>query len=428
MFTVEENEILTGVGPGKPLHGVLAKYWYPVARSSRVGDRDTLRVRLLAEDWVVARRGSQLLAMEEHCPHRQASLALARVEDCGLRCIYHGWLIGDDGTVLESPNERNRQGRRSASIRTAGVRDVGGLIWLNVEPDAAMRCPFPNLPWFDLPPDQYAIASAGEHANWLQGVEGAIDSSHSSFLHSDEIVTGESESSRQVGEGTETKIIRPTADGRPRIRVTDTDFGFIYAALREPIQNADKEVYVRAMPFAMPSFVAIPASDATDYTLMWVPFDETLTQYTIVKSSRTQKVSQSGWEDFTGLSPVHDIDEAGFLRATSLPGWGQDREAMRTGRSFSGMQGVNLQDFAVQQSMGPIVDRSKENLGPADRAIIHLRRLLLEAAQDEGLGAADRVTSMDYTEFKAREGLIPIDADWKSIYDGDNVRWLDRRN
>ena len=428
MFTAEENEILTGVGPGKPLNKVLRKFWYPVARATDVADRYTLRVRLLSEDWVIARRGNDLVALEEYCPHRQTSLALARVEDCGLRCIYHGWLIGDDGQVLESPNEPNTQGRRNASIRAAGVQEAGGLIWLNVEPNPSERCPFPSLPWFNLPPDQYAIAHSRERANWLQALEGAIDSSHSSFLHSDEIVSGESRVSKEVGQGGDAKLVRPSADPRPRIRVSDTDFGFIAGALRLALGNEDKEVYVRATPFAMPAFVGIPAADYADHTLMWIPTDETETLYVIVRSSPVKQVDQAGWQDFTGLLPGRDLDENGFLGATLRPGWGQDREAMREGRSFTGMHGVNYQDVVVQQSMGAIVDRSKEHLGPGDRAIIHVRRLFLEAAEGRGLGDPERIKSMDYTKFKARDGLIPIDADWKSLYDGDDIQWLDGGN
>jgi phthalate 4,5-dioxygenase oxygenase subunit len=426
MFTAAENDILSGVGPGKPLNAVLSKYWFPVGRAADLADHFTLRVRLLGENWVVARRGSDLIALEEHCPHRQASLALARVEECGLRCIYHGWLIGDDGSVLESPNESNSQGRRNASVRAIGVKEDGGVLWLNVEPDPAKRAPFPNLPFFGLPTDHVAIAVAREKANWLQAVEGAIDSSHSSFLHSDEIISGDKELSTEVGKGGAAKLVRPSADVRPRIRVSDTNFGFIYGALRTPNENPDKEVYVRATPFAMPAFVGIPAADMQDHTLMWAPNDDLETTYVIIKSSPFHTVDQMDWEDFTGLMRGRDLDEDGYLRATLQPGWGQDREAMKEGRSYTGMHGVNFQDFVVQQSMGPIVDRAKEHLGPGDRAIIHLRRMLLDAAEGKGFGSQERIQGIDYSKFKARDGLIPIDQDWQNLYADDDVQWLGR--
>src|SRR5262245_55498188 len=118
MMSPEQNRALTGVSPGAPLHEPLSRYWYPVAKSAEVGDRCTRKVRLLGEDFVIARRGDRLIAMYEGCPHRQCSLTLARVEDEGLRCIYHGWLIGDDGTVKETPNEPAMHGRPRVRVRT----------------------------------------------------------------------------------------------------------------------------------------------------------------------------------------------------------------------------------------------------------------------------------------------------------------------
>jgi phthalate 4,5-dioxygenase len=431
MLTRDENDILTGVGPGTAMHDVLAAYWYPVARSADLGDRETLRVRLLGENWVVARRGDDLIALEEGCPHRQASLALARVEDCGLRCIYHGWLVGDDGHVVESPNERETESRRDVAIRRPEIIDAGGLIWLNVADQDAARCPVPAMPWFDLPHDQYAIADAREPANWVQAVEGGLDSSHSSFLHSDEIVSGGngSDASTEIGTGkADAKLVRPSADGRPRIRVADTDFGFVYAALRVPLVDPEEYVYVRATPFAMPSFVGIPAADVADHILMWVPVDEFETHYFIVRFSQKNKVDQDWWERWTGLARGIDLTDDGFLRASKLPGWGQDRKAMRDGTSFTGLRGVNLQDFVVQQSMGGIVDRTKEHLGPADRAVIHFRRTLLEAAEGKGIGDPDRVASMDYSRFYARDAVVPINSDWKSIYADMEMEWHDGGN
>ena len=131
MLTREENDMLTGVNPGTPLHEPLSRFWYPVLRSDKLKDRHTAKVRLLGEDFVVARKGAELMALDEHCPHRQASLVLARVEEEGLRCLYHGWLMGRDGSVRETPNERETGGRKMVKLRAPGVREAGGLIWLS---------------------------------------------------------------------------------------------------------------------------------------------------------------------------------------------------------------------------------------------------------------------------------------------------------
>ena len=100
MITAEENKKLTGVSAGTPLHEPLAKFWYPVLHAAQLQDRCTRTIRLLGEDFVIARNGTNLLALEEKCPHRQCSLTLARFEDQGLSCIYHGWLMSPVGKVL----------------------------------------------------------------------------------------------------------------------------------------------------------------------------------------------------------------------------------------------------------------------------------------------------------------------------------------
>ena len=425
MITHEENIALTRVSSGSLLHEPLSRYWYPIMRSVELKDRCTHKARLLGENFVIARIGDELLAMDELCPHRRCSLTLARVEDAGLRCIYHGWLMNRDGAVAESPNERETGGRQKVRVRTAAIREAGGLIWMNICTSEAESAPFPDLPWMHLPAEQVLIVDAMCNSNWVQSLEGAIDSSHSSHLHSDEITSSKkAQSSTAVGTGATLQIARPSTDRHPRIKVRDTDCGFIYGAIRKPILDPDTTAYIRTSAYAYPSYVTFPASDTQGDLQVFVPIDETHTHFFYIRySTRGDALDQTRLSQRSGLVPGKDTDESGYLRIAALPYWGQDRTAMAAGKSFTGIKGVNVQDIVVQESMGTIVDRTKENLGAADLAIVHFRRLLLNAARGEGAARPGFASKIRYDALVARDGLLPLSQDWSEIYSAGTIHW-----
>jgi phthalate 4,5-dioxygenase len=266
-----------------------------------------------------------------------------------------------------------------------------------------------------------------QRSNWIQGIEGSIDSSHSSTLHQEEIEgTPATQASTVISDkGEAVRFGRPSADKHPRMDVRDTDFGFIYAALRKPIKNPESQVYVRATAFAYPAYVTFPLSSNLKVLLIFVPIDDTTSRFLSVWYSMEGPVDRKGRIAWSGLDPETDLDEEGYLKRVSRKNWGQDREAMKDGRSFSGMRGINVQDTVVQDSMGPVVDRTKEHLGPADLAIVHFRRMFLAMARGES-PAADPAyaTRMHYRGHRALDGLVRIDEDWTALYGDDEVNWL----
>jgi phthalate 4,5-dioxygenase oxygenase subunit len=424
-MTREENLLLTGVSPGTPLHEPLSRFWFPVLRSERLADRHTHKIRLLGEDFVLARRGADVFALAERCPHRQASLVLGRVEDGGLRCLYHGWLMDCDGTVKETPNESDGGGRPRLKLRAPAVREAGGLIWMSTCRNDAERAPFPNLPWLVLPAEHIVITDVKQKTNWVQSIEGSIDSSHTTTLHQDEIGgSGEAQTSKVVSQrGDAIRFARPSSDPHPRIQVRDTDFGFIYGALRKPIKDPDRMVYVRATAFAYPGYVTFPLSSTLSNVLIFVPYDEDHAHFYSIWYSMTEPLDRQGRIAWSGLDPAKDLDADGYLKLCSLPNWGQDRAAMVEGRSFSGFRGINVQDTIVQESMGPIIDRTQEHLGPADLAIVHFRRLMLAMARGEAAGDPAFAARMNYRGLVARDGLVPIEQDWTTLYGDVDVNW-----
>jgi phthalate 4,5-dioxygenase oxygenase subunit len=427
LITPEQNATLTGVVKGTPLHVPLSRFWYPVLRSESLPDRHTRKVRLLGEDFVLGRAGAALIALEEKCPHRCASLLLGRVEEGGIRCIYHGWLMGSDGSVRETPNERDVGGRERVRIRAPAVREAGGLIWLNICEAEDERASFPNFPWLSLPPEQVVVTDVAQKTNWVQSIEGAIDSSHTSTLHQEEILAGSVVASTVVSKsGDAIQFARPSADKHPRIEYKDTEFGFIYAALRKPVENPEMMSYVRATAFAYPCYVTFPLSSVLRNTLAFVPVDDMHAHFYSIWFSLTEELDRKGRIAWSGLDPERDLDQEGYLKLCALPWWGQDRAAMAAGRSFSGLRGINVQDTIVQESMGPIVDRTKEHLGSADLAVVHFRQLMLRMAAGEGRASRPGfAANLKYDGFIARDGLVRNDQSWAALYKDDGVNWIE---
>ena len=192
------------------------------------------------------------------------------------------------------------------------------------------RAPFPDLPWLTLPQEHIVITDVKQKTNWVQSIEGSIDSSHTTTLHQDEIGgSDEAQTSTVVSKkGDAIRFARPSSDPHPRIQVRDTDFGFIYGALRKPIKDPDKMVYVRATAFACPGYVTFPLSSVLRNVLIFVPYDETHAHFYSIWYSMTEAMDRKGRIAWSGLDPAKDLDAEGYLKLCALPNWGQDRDAM----------------------------------------------------------------------------------------------------
>jgi nitrite reductase/ring-hydroxylating ferredoxin subunit len=388
MVTRSENERLTRVTGDAPMGRLLREnYWMPFSRSEALERGGSpRRVRLLGSD-LVAFRGSDgaLGLVDERCPHRLASLALARVEGCSLRCIYHGWRIGPDGQVIEVPSEGERSARFAAKVRTRRyhVREGGGLVWAFLgegEPP-----PLPPLPFMDRPAQSRAWFRVTVRCNWLQGFEGALDSVHLNFLHSG--WAGAAKPSvmvdsppayeiEETGYGLRTAAIRAGREGRLHFRCAEFIAPFFaFSASRQPV-----------IPTDCSCFISVPEDDET-HVLFFGFWDEAGPLADIA-------------EFFAGLDP-DDLVKEEFRRENS---WGQDREAMARGH-FSGFTASVLhEDVGVQMSMGPIVERSDEQLCGTDLAIVRMRQFLLDV-----LGRQDAGEPIDGAmEAYAKSGCLPF--------------------
>jgi phenylpropionate dioxygenase-like ring-hydroxylating dioxygenase large terminal subunit len=409
MLSREENELLTRVGPHTPMGRTLRCYWLPALLAAEVPEPDCppVRVRLLGED-LIAFRDTQgrIGLLDELCPHRRASLYFGRNEECGLRCVYHGWKFDVAGQCTDMMNEPEEHDFKH-KVRTTAYPacELGGVIWAYLGP--AERMPsLPKFAWTQAPEANRHVTKVIQECNWLQGLEGGIDTSHAPILH--RLI---SETSTRGGFKPSSPFVRGKA---PQLVVDLTDYGYQYAGIR-PLGEA--EMHIRTYQFILPFHQIRPSKSESGLALdaghCWVPMDDGTTMvFNWSYCPDGPLTEEDRLERALGNGPLH-VDQRTFR---SLAGrandYGLDRAVQRS-ESYSGIDGINVQDRAIQESMGRIVDRSKEHLGPADKAIIQARRLLRKAVNAVETGGTPDGTTNSYYPLRAHEAVLPRSVDWR---------------
>ncbi len=420
MLTAEENDLLCRVEGDAPMGQLMRRHWVPACLSEEVAERDgaPLRVRLLGEDLVVFRDSEgRIGVLDEYCPHRRVSLALGRNEECGLRCLYHGWKFDVSGNVLEMTSEPGNSGFARKVRHTAyPAREAAGFVWAYMGPAAEM--PEFEPPAFAPAPDvRVSTLKIKVKANWAQITEGQIDSAHSSSLHSSDMVPARVDSAK----ATDTNWLRPSTDKAPRLEVQRTSFGFRYAAIRRPIANAATHQYVRTTVYVAPFTSLIPPNNIHNVATVLVPMDDANTYFYFIAWNGPDKpgIDQETWRNFNHAQPGIDIDADFTNRRTRENDFLQDRNAMKLG-SFTGIAGIPNQDIAMWETMGRtgISDRTKERLGASDIAVIQFRRIMVEAARRMAAGgpALGRTEPhLPHVRISSFEGVVPKTTDWRTL-------------
>ncbi|NWE23099.1 Rieske 2Fe-2S domain-containing protein [Pseudomonas sp. P7548] len=414
MLTPEENLLLCRVEGDAPMGQMMRRHWTPVCLLEEVSEPDgtPVRARLFGEDLVVFRdTDGRVGVMDEYCPHRRVSLLYGRNENSGLRCLYHGWKMDVDGNVVEMVSEPAASNMCQKVKHTAyKTREWGGFVWAYMGPQDAVP-EFVPPAWAPHDKVRVSIAKAIIPCNWAQILEGAIDSAHSSSLYSSDFVPA------RVGgaEATAKKWLRPSTDKAPRMQVDRTSYGFRYAALRRPIQNAATNEYVRSTVFVAPATALIPPNNLYNVANINVPIDDTHTAFYFMAWGNPDNTPETEtWRKFLGQQPGIDLD-SGYrpLRNNENHFW-QDREAMKNG-NFTGIKGFPNQDIAMWVTMGPIANRSDERLGASDLAVVEFRRVMLDAlaafqAGDTAIGTGEKTIPSSICSFQA---IVPKDIDWR---------------
>lgn len=413
MLSKADNYLMCRVEEDQPMGVVLRRFWMPACLLEEIplSGEGPVRVRLVGERLIAWRNAAgEIGVMAEACAHRGASLMLARDEGDGLRCIYHGWKTDVRGHVGEMPGEpKNSRMCGRVNSKSYPCVAAGGLLWVYLGPGAPP--PLPRFPWMDLPSSHFVVRKTIYGVNFVQSLEGSLDSAHSDFLHSSETsASGDYDQDKVHDDG---RRSRPSTDTSPEIDVRDTEFGFVYGAIRKAIADPEKLSYVRATAFALPFYSMIPPV----YMQASVPLDTENTAMYLVWYDTEHPLSPvevKAHESFLGLRMGHDL-----LADYRRPGreenrWLQDRAGMHAGKTYTGLYGTTMQDIAVQESMGAIQDRASEHLGMTDKAIVHLRRKLLAMARQVHDGKELDLPSLtcDYGKVRSAAAVISRGEDW----------------
>ena len=419
MLSKADNERMCRVGADTPMGKAFRHYWLPVMLSSELPEADgaPVPVEVCGEKIVVFRDSAGTIgALAEHCCHRGASLLLGRVEDCGIRCIYHGWKFAADGTVLDTPNVADPRFKDRFRARSYPIHDAGGLAWIYLG-DPAEAPPLPRWGFMDVPESNRLPVVAVVNCNYVQLMEGVVDSSHLSILHT---VGLKATDAAELDFAKKTNHMQ--FDAAPRLEAEETDFGFHYVALRQNDRGEEPVTEARVAAFVAPCFVLNPNGDLF---FSFTPINDERVLFFHVwwdaekkfgeEPLRTQQLS------FVGLD--HEtLAEFGMTRETSvLPdrarrenNFHQDRDALRRGH-FTGLPGFTQEDAAVSMSGGPIRDRSKEMLSHADVAIGRLYRSLLKCAKRAEAGEEPVGMHADVTRISGACGVLKQEQPWRDL-------------
>ena len=413
-ITPEINKKLTQVGPGTPMGEVFRRYWVPACLSQEIAEPDSapVRVRLLGEDLVAFRDSAGDVGLvDAYCPHRRAPMFFGRNEECGLRCVYHGWKFDTLGNCVDMPTEQSdSKFRFKVSMKAYPAYEAGGIVWTYLGPQE-LTPPVPDQEWMRAPATHRRVSKTSEHCNYLQAVEGGIDTAHSSFAHNNDL--------------SNPRLLR-NLDRHPRLEVEFTDYGFRYASLRNV---GNDTTYLRVYQYVLPAQQVRGMLVGLDgrkpelpgiFGHIWVPMDdENVNVYnTLVAADDGYPITDEWWathEKAMGRGSEEFIPGTWWLKRNQSNDYLVDREVQRT-KTFTGIEGVNTQDFAIQEGMGPVVDRSREALGSTDKAIQACRRLLLRVMDEVEAGNTPPGSDPEaFSDLRGGDTLVPTGTEWRDV-------------
>ncbi len=388
MTTASEGVELTRVGPGTVMGDLMRQYWIPAAQSSElVRDGAPVRLMLLGEKLIAFRDSSgRVGVMDQRCPHRCASLFLGRNEQDGLRCVYHGWKFDVAGNCVDMPSVPPQHDfKEKVKAKAYRVTERAGLVWVYMG-SAAEAPPLPAFETLMVPDGEIGASCIARDCNWLQALEGDIDTSHFGFLHAGHV---------DPDDVPEDHPIRHAVTHRaPEYHCADTPWGTQYAAYRPA--GPVGQTYWRFANFLFPFWTQQPQGEFGEHVhaRAWVPLDDGHTMYYYLwwkrgsASMARPRPQLKGGKPMGGARPSptfipNTTDWFGRWRIApnEANDWLIDREAQRAGAIYTGIENIHTQDQAVTESMGPVTDHAFENLGPSDLMIARTRRRLLTAAR-----------------------------------------------
>ncbi|WP_250502435.1 Rieske 2Fe-2S domain-containing protein [Caballeronia sp. AZ7_KS35] len=390
MMSKVELSDLFRVGPGTPMGKFMRQYWLPAILSSEIEtDGDPVRLMILGEKLLAFRDSASRVGIIDHrCPHRCASLFLGRNEENGIRCVYHGWKFDVNGNCVDMPSvPPHMDFKDKVHARAYRTAERNGLVWVYMGENQGNPPPLPEIEANMIPGSK--IWCLQRQCNWLQALEGDIDTSHVGFLHVGAL---------QPDDLPKDSPLRPTVLNRaPEYRVQNAEWGATYGAYR---QDDDGSLSWRAGQFMFPFWTMTPNILFATRAIAraWVPMDDEHVMLfditggvdegnpfftTKLKNGEPmyekvrRKPNGTGW--FDRWLPVDGIHND----------WGIDRDAQRDMVHFTGIDNPSMQDQSITESMGPIQDHSYETLAPTDQMIAFVRRRLVKALEASTNGVTE---------------------------------------
>ena len=375
MLRREQNDLLTQTGPGTPGGVLFRSYWIPALLAEELPENECppVRVKLLSERLLAFRDTQGRYGLiDEFCAHRGVSLWFGRNEENGLRCPYHGWKYDVTGQCVEVPSEPAESGYcQRIKLRSYPLVERGGILWTYMGA-VDRQPPLPEFEFALVRPEQRYVAKRLQESNWLQALEGGIDSSHVSWLHRGDL---NSDPLFKGAKGNRYNL----NDARPVFEVVESPGGLYIGARR----NAEGgHYYWRITPWVMPAFTMIPPRGSHPvHGHFWIPIDDHNCWTWSFDYHSQRALTETELQAMRDGKGIYVKFEPGTYRplANKDNDYLIDRAAQKAGIRFSGVAGIAMQDASLQESMGPIVDRTKENLVSTDNGIIMARHRMLKA-------------------------------------------------
>ncbi|HZP99413.1 MAG TPA: Rieske 2Fe-2S domain-containing protein [Reyranella sp.] len=399
MLSRTDNEFLTRSGKGTPMGELLRRFWLPALLSEELAERDgpPKKIRIMGEELLAFRDSNGRVGIvEPHCPHRGANLYFGRNEECGLRCAFHGWKFDVDGNCVDLPTSPPESTyKNSVKLLAYPTREWADMIWVYMGPRETM----PDLPQLELglvPPGHRYVSKKWQDCNWVQSLEGAIDTAHFSFLH--KIPTSDEKQKLEIlrktsalGAGSELQDRNRWLmdDPRPKFSIHSHDAGLVIGAARK---TDTTDLYWRIAQYLLPNHALVPVAFPGDvyHGQCWVPVDDVTCWIYTYSWVPDRSLTNAEREKYaSGLSLHAEVDQHYVPVRNIRNNYKLDRAAQKT-TSFTGITGVSEQDAAIQDSQGPIQDRTREHLGPTDLGIVEFRKLIMASARALQGGAAPK--------------------------------------
>ncbi|MDB9863190.1 Rieske 2Fe-2S domain-containing protein [Litorivicinus sp.] len=416
MLTIEENELLTKVTGDAPMGQLMRQHWVPVCLIEELPEADCtpLLVEVFGERLVAFRDSNGNVGLlDELCPHRHASLLYGRSENCGLVCLYHGWKFDTSGHCTEMPSEPEGSQLINKVLHKAyPTREWGSFVWAWLG-DPSKESTFEPPAFAPKEDTKVSVTRMRIPANWAQIMEGQIDSSHSSSLHSSDMLPARVEAAAADNKA----WYRPSTDRSPRLQVERTDYGFHYAAIRHPIKQANVNDYFRITEFIAPFTCLIPPNSSYNVTTVVVPVDDSTSMLNFIAWGGETCPDTDEWRQFNHAVVGVDLDNNWLSKRQPHNRFLQDREAMKNG-NFTGVPGIPNQDVIMWVSMGTVVNRTTDKLGASDQAVVEFRKLMVDAAKtilagDPAIGTGPK--SLSHVQIRSYEGVHTKETDWRTL-------------